>query len=328
MSLPVEKALRKAQSHIKAGELAEAEELYKQVLSKFPKNKKAIQGYVKLKAGLSTRDDVTSKTFEQILKELIALLDNNQFEEVLSKIKPLIRSFPKIVTLHNLQGAANKGLHRYDAAIDSYKHTIKIDPSYLEGYNKIGKILLEKGDLAAAVSSYEQAIKINPNYFEGHNNLGNALTDKGDLEAAIASYKKAIKIKPDNAEVYNNIGIALRFKGELDAAKDSFDRALNIKPDYAEAYNNMGLALRDKGELDAVIESCKKAIKIKPDFAEAHLNLSHALLNAGRLKEGLDEYEWRWKTARHKARAWRCCHLVFLFAIFEFSCWTLHPRVR
>ena len=29
MSLPVEKALRKAQSHIKAGELAEAEELYK-----------------------------------------------------------------------------------------------------------------------------------------------------------------------------------------------------------------------------------------------------------------------------------------------------------
>ena len=42
MSLPVEKALRKAQSHIKAGELAEAEELYKQVLSKFPKNKKAI----------------------------------------------------------------------------------------------------------------------------------------------------------------------------------------------------------------------------------------------------------------------------------------------
>ena len=43
MSLPVEKALRKAQSHIKTGELAEAEELYKQVLSKFPKNRKAIQ---------------------------------------------------------------------------------------------------------------------------------------------------------------------------------------------------------------------------------------------------------------------------------------------
>ena len=36
MSLSVEKVLRKAQSHMKAGELAEAEELYKQVLTKFP----------------------------------------------------------------------------------------------------------------------------------------------------------------------------------------------------------------------------------------------------------------------------------------------------
>jgi hypothetical protein len=36
MSLSVDKALRQAQSHLKAGELAEAESLYKQVLSKFP----------------------------------------------------------------------------------------------------------------------------------------------------------------------------------------------------------------------------------------------------------------------------------------------------
>ena len=45
MSLSVDKVLRKAQSLMKAGELAEAEELYKQVIFKFPKNKKAIQGY-------------------------------------------------------------------------------------------------------------------------------------------------------------------------------------------------------------------------------------------------------------------------------------------
>ncbi len=45
MSLAVDKVLRKAQSHIKAGDLTEAKQLYKQILSKFPKNKKAIQGY-------------------------------------------------------------------------------------------------------------------------------------------------------------------------------------------------------------------------------------------------------------------------------------------
>ena len=61
MSLPVEKALRKAQSHIKAGELAEAEKLYKLVLSKFPKNKKAIQGYQKLKAKITSKSVSTTE---------------------------------------------------------------------------------------------------------------------------------------------------------------------------------------------------------------------------------------------------------------------------
>ena len=34
----------------------------------------------------------------------------------------------------------------------------------------------------------------------------------------------------------------------------------------------------------------------KPGFADAHKNLSFTLLNMGKIKEGLDQYEWRWKT--------------------------------
>ena len=43
MPLSVDRALLNAQNQIKAVELAKAEELYKQVLSKFPKTKKYIQ---------------------------------------------------------------------------------------------------------------------------------------------------------------------------------------------------------------------------------------------------------------------------------------------
>ena len=60
MSLSVDKALRKAHSHIKAGELAKAEGVFKQVLSKFPNDKKAIQGYQELKAEIAS--DTLSST--------------------------------------------------------------------------------------------------------------------------------------------------------------------------------------------------------------------------------------------------------------------------
>ena len=37
----------------------------------------------------------------------------------------------------------------------------------------------------AAIDSYKNALKINPDYAEAHYNMGIALKDKGDLEAAI-----------------------------------------------------------------------------------------------------------------------------------------------
>ena len=153
MSLPVEKALRKAHSHIKAGELAEAEELYKQVLSKFPKNKKAIQGYQKLKAGITSKGSSGSKPPQEQVDELVGLYNQRQFEQVLAKIKPLVSLFPKAITLFNIQGASNAALQRYDEAIDSYKQAIKIKPDYAEAYYNMGIALQDKGELDAAIDS-------------------------------------------------------------------------------------------------------------------------------------------------------------------------------
>ena len=80
MSLPVDKALRKAQSHIKVGELAEAEELYKQILSKFPKNKKAIQEYQKLKVGITSKGLSSSEPPKEKVQELMDAIEQARLE--------------------------------------------------------------------------------------------------------------------------------------------------------------------------------------------------------------------------------------------------------
>ena len=130
MSLPVDKALRKATSHIKAGELVAAEEIYKQILSKFPKNKKAIQGYHKLKAGITSKGLSNFEPPQEQVQELINLYNPGHHEKALKKVKSLISLFPKAITLHNIQGASNAALQRYDAAIDSYNQALKIKPDY------------------------------------------------------------------------------------------------------------------------------------------------------------------------------------------------------
>ena len=143
MALSVDKALRKAQSHLKAGELAEAEALYKEVLSKFPKNKKAIQGYQKLKLGITSS---TSGPPQEQVQKLISLYNQQQFEAVLSKVEPMTGLFPKAIVLFNIQGACNSALQRHDSAIDSYKQALKIKPDYADAYNNMANALKDNGD--------------------------------------------------------------------------------------------------------------------------------------------------------------------------------------
>ena len=94
--------------------------------------------------------------------------------------------------------------------------------------------------------------------------------------------------------------IFLKNQGELCKAIKAFEKAILLKPRYAEAYRNLGVALNDIGMLEKAIKIFNKAILLKPDNAETHMNLSFTLLCNGRLKEGLDEYEWRWKTKKFK----------------------------
>jgi len=180
-------------------------------------------------------------------------------------------------------------------AIEAYTKALSLRPDDVDAYYNLGVILEEQGKLEEAIKSYKQALKIKPDYAEIYYNMGNAQKGKGDLDEAIKSYKQAIRINSDYAEAYNNMGVALKDKSNRDAAIDSYKRALKIKPDYAAAYSNMGVALQDKGDRDAAIDSYKQAIKIDPDNAKAHQNLGLLFLNTGRLKEGLDENEWRWR---------------------------------
>ena len=55
MTSSVHKSLARAEKHLKAGDLSEVEKTYCEVLIEFPQNKKAIQGYQRLKSGLPVK---------------------------------------------------------------------------------------------------------------------------------------------------------------------------------------------------------------------------------------------------------------------------------
>ena len=298
MTSSVHKSLSKAEKHLKSGNLAAAEVIYQQILAKFPKNAKAIQGYQRLKSGINPQISSNEEVPKEKLLDLVNLCTMKKYAEVLSESEEIIKRYPKSHRVLNVVGVANSALGKYEIAIDIYLKALKISPENAEVYNNLGNALRRKGDPDAAIENYQKAMKFQPSNAVTYNNLGLALVDKKQFDTAVKYYRKSLKIKPGCAETYFNIGSALVEKGDLDPAIHNLQKALQIMPSHDKSCNNMGAALRAKGELRAAIKSYDRAIEINPKHVGARYNKSMLLLNLEDFKMGWPAYEYRWKKSK------------------------------
>jgi predicted TPR repeat methyltransferase len=169
MSLSVDKALRKAHSHIKAGELAKAEGVFKQVLSKFPNDKKAIQGYQELKAEIASDTSSSTELPQEQVDQLNELYSQGkhslgQMAQALVWAEMLTQKYPKAFLAWNILGAANKGLGKISEASYAFKRVTELNPNYADGFSNLGLILCEKGKPDEALEVLKKALQIKPDH--------------------------------------------------------------------------------------------------------------------------------------------------------------------
>jgi len=179
----------------------------------------------------------------------------------------------------------------YESQETLWNYTLAWNPNCWIGYNNLGSVLLQKGQVDEGMVDYQKALETNPNYAEAHNNLGTALLQKGQVDEAIIQCQKALEIDPNYAHAHNNLGNAFLQKGQVGEAIDQYKKALEIDPNYALADYNLGNALFQKGQVDEAIDQYKKALEIDPDYTEAHNNLGNAFLQKGQVDEAIVQYQ-------------------------------------
>jgi len=297
--LSVDRALRKAKSHERNGQMDEAVKLYHSVLAVFPSNTRAKQGLAKLsqpKPGALAGKNPSDET----LNQLIALYNKGQIRTVTQECDRLTKEFPQSFLLWNLLGAANNAQGKLEEAIAAHNKALLIKPDFAEAHNNIGAAFQSQGKFEEASAAYNKALLIKPDYARAHYNLGITLQELGRLEEAVASYRKAIALIPDYAEAHYNLGNTLQELGRSKDAEASYRKAIAFKPDYAEAHSNLGITLRELGRSKDAEASYKRAIALKPDYADAHSNLGVTLQELGKLEAALVQYKKSFELVRGK----------------------------
>ena len=218
-TIKLDQALKLAKTKAKEGSKKEADFIYREILAKFPKNKKAISGIRALSRGSINKNLITQDPNRFQMKLLINLQFQGQFQEALSKASKLLREFPNSPELYNHIGIANKQLGKLDEAITAYKRAISIKANFAQAYLNMGIALAEQGIISEARVSFKKAIEYKSDYAQAMWNLsGNA----ENIIEAKSWIEKCLSVDP-NYEVAKLTLCALDY---YQGSKESFNSLL------------------------------------------------------------------------------------------------------
>jgi protein O-GlcNAc transferase len=241
-----ERQFAEALDHHRAGRLAEAEQLYRQICAAEPGHVAALHrlGVVAHQLG---RADAAG-----FLKRAVALK-------------------PDVAEMHNDLGVVLGARGAFAEAASSFERAVALRPDYADAHNNLGNALRAQGRLEEAAARYRQALAIAPNFAAAHDGLAATLRNLGKIDEAIAHYERVAVLLPNFAGGHNNLANALMERARLDAALVHFDRAIALAPGFAPAHYNRGVALRRLNRIAEAGASFERALAADPDFTAAGL---------------------------------------------------------
>jgi Flp pilus assembly protein TadD len=163
---------------------------------------------------------------------------------------------------HNNLGEAYRYLGRLDDAIAHFTRATDLDPYAAEGHMNLGNAFKHQGRHEEAIDRYRRALDLKPDYAEAHMNLGVALMDQGKLGEAADQFRQALSLNPNFPEARMNLGIVLQNRGEIAEAVAQYRQALALRPHYAVAHFNLGNALLERGNLDEALARYQHALAL------------------------------------------------------------------
>src|SRR5262245_49139199 len=188
----------------------------------------------------------------------------------------------------------NKGIElrdagKFQAAAESFKKAIEIDPNWLLAHLDLGVIYVRLKDLPAANKAFTKAIELDPNFAEAHSNLGFVYFATGANDAAIKSLQEALRLKPDLDPARRMLIAVYEAVGRKeDAAKLS---NAERTPNDARSYYLRGLDGRRFGNTEEALGALRKAVELDASLTEAHALLAEIYMRQERYTEAIPAFE-------------------------------------
>ena len=196
----------------RAGNLTEAERLYRQILQQTAlpevlvnlgnvlgaqnRREEALENYDR---ALAARPDF----FEALYNRANLLRELNRSEEALQGYDRLVALRPDFVSGWNNRGTALRNLQRLDEALASFSRAAALSPAHINALTNIAIVLWDLGRLDDALAACARALEHEPRSAEALYVKANILRDLNRLDEALAHYEQTLAANPAHSHALN-----------------------------------------------------------------------------------------------------------------------------
>lgn len=291
-------ALDSGQQALQAGDLARAEQLFRQYLAENPNSAEA----------LSNLGAVCAR--------------RTQFSEAVKWYEKALKADPKLIPVHFNLGIALGQLKEFGKAAEHFRAFLETYPNEPRAHQLLGLALLETGDLRGALAELEESYKLNPkdasilymlayaNARAGGENRAAELMRQSEsnpaqtklIEGLIkyrremypeakALFKEVLQMDPGNEPALTALGrLELLDHNDPEAIR-LLERALQLNPSDAESTYQLGV-LYDRNERSAEgVKMLRRAIGLRANYPDPHYQIGRIALEHRDYRTALAELE-------------------------------------
>lgn len=168
------------------------------------------------------------------------------------------------------EGHAAREKKQFEKAADKFRRAIELDPLYVEAYNDLAGLEMDKKNYAQAESLLRQALEKDSNSPTVLLNLGISLTYLGRYAEAIEPLRRALRLRPQWLAPDAYLGLALLETDQIAEAEQHLVRATAAgSREEAIAYLYLGKLYAQSGEVEKAVSAWNQYLEKDPNSPNA-----------------------------------------------------------
>jgi protein O-GlcNAc transferase len=265
-------ALEFATQQHRARRFAEAETVYRQLLTHDPNNAEVLH--------------------------LLGVLasDTGRFPEALDWMQRSIAVQPRVGRYYRNLGLLLAAQGRLDESATALETARQLEPGTADFHYDLGNTRWRQRQWEAAIEAFHTALQLQPRHFKAWLNLSATLSACQRHEEALTTARAALVQCPNEPALLFGLGNILKEMGRLDEALAAYQSALSLAPGDPFVLNNLANLHKDRGEITEALAALRQSLAALP-VAEAHSNLIFtSRFDPTIPPETIQEQEQKWNT--------------------------------